>query len=113
MHEMGLMDAMLRMVSRICKEEKLEHVNKITLEVGELSGIEIHYLTDCYAAVADGTPFEQTELVVETVPGTLHCNDCDIDFPFQNQELFCPECFGRNLTPVGGRDMTIKEIEGY
>ncbi|MBQ2606605.1 MAG: hydrogenase maturation nickel metallochaperone HypA, partial [Oscillospiraceae bacterium] len=58
MHEMGLMDAMLRMVSRICKEEKLEHVNKITLEVGELSGIEIHYLTDCYAAVADGTPFE-------------------------------------------------------
>ena len=112
MHEMGLMDAMLRMVRRICKEEQLEHVSRITLEVGELSGIEIHYLTDCFDAVIDGTEFADTKLNVVTVPGVFHCNDCDIDFPFQNNELFCPECFGRNLTPVGGRDMTILEIEG-
>lgn len=112
MHEMGLMDAMLRMVRRICEEEKLEYVEKITLEVGELSGIELPYLRTGYEAVVHGTPFEDTELVVETVPGVLHCNDCDIDFEMKNQELLCPECFGRNLTPVGGRDMTIKEIAG-
>lgn len=113
MHEMGLMDAMLRLVSRICAEEKVEHVNKITLEVGELSGIELHYLTDCFAAVKHGTPFADTELAIVTVPGILHCNDCDINFPLKDEELFCPECFGRNLTPVSGRDMMIKEIEGY
>jgi len=112
MHELGLMDAMLRMVKRICAEEQLEHVDRIVLEVGELSGIELPYLYDGYEAVVHGTEWADTELVVETVPGVLHCNDCDIDFPLRNQELFCPECFGRNLTPVAGRDMTLKSIEG-
>ena len=112
MHEMGLMDAMLRMVKRISAEEKLERVDKIVLEVGELSGIEIPYLYDGFNAVIYGTDWADTKLEVETVPGVLHCNDCDIDFPLKNQELFCPECFGKNLSIKEGRDMVLKSIEG-
>ena len=112
MHEMGLMDAMMRMVKRICEEENLTRVDKIVLEVGELSGIEIPYLHDGYDAVVHGTEWEKTKLEVETVPGVLHCNDCDSDFPLKNQELFCPECFGKNLSIKEGRDMVLKSIEG-
>ena len=112
MHELGLMDAMLRMVRRICAEEQLAHVERIVLEVGELSGIELPYLYDGFDAVTHGTDFDGVELVVETAPGVLHCNDCDIDFPLKNQELFCPECFGKNLSIREGRDMTLKSIEG-
>lgn len=112
MHEMGLMDAMLRMVKRICAEENLERVDKIVLEVGELSGIEVPYLYDGFNAVIYGTDWADTKLEVETVPGVLHCNDCDIDFPLKNQELFCPKCFGKNLSIKEGRDMVLKSIEG-
>ena len=112
MHELGLMDAMLRVVKRVCEEEKLSRVDRIVLEVGELSGIEIPYLYDGYDAVVEGTEFAETELAIETVPGVLHCNDCDIDFPLKDQELFCPECFGKNLSIKEGRDMTLKSIEG-
>ncbi len=112
MHELGLMDAMLRVVKRVCEEEKLSRVDRIVLEVGELSGIEIPYLYDGYDAVVEGTEFADTELAIETVPGVLHCNDCDIDFPLRDQELFCPECFGKNLSIKAGRDMTLKSIEG-
>ncbi|MBO4914088.1 MAG: hydrogenase maturation nickel metallochaperone HypA [Oscillospiraceae bacterium] len=112
MHELGLIDALLRTVRRVCGEEKLERVDRIVLEVGELSGIEIPYLYDGFNAVAQGTEFEETELAVETVPGILHCNECDIDFPLKDQELICPECFGKNLSIVSGRDMTLKSIEG-
>ncbi len=103
MHELGLMDALLRTVRRVCAEEELSHVERIVLEIGELSGIELPYLYDGFADI---------ELVVETVPGVLHCIDCDIDFPLKNQELFCPECFGKNLSIKEGRDMTLKSIEG-
>lgn len=113
MHELGLMDAMLRMIRRIMREQELEHVSKITLEVGELSGIEIPYLEDGYKAVSEGTEFADTALEIVTVPGVLHCNDCNVDFPLNAQELFCPECFGKNLTPVAGRDMTLAQLEGY
>ena len=112
MHELGLMDAMLRTVRRVCEEEQLAHVERIVLEVGELSGIEIPYLYDGFQAVTHETDFADTELVVETVPGVLHCIDCDMDFPLKDQELFCPECFGKNLSIVSGRDLTLKSIEG-
>ena len=112
MHELGLMDAMMRTVRRICEQEKLEHVERIVLEVGELSGIEIPYLHDGFNAVIHGTDFAGTELVVETAPGVLHCIDCGIDFPLKDQELFCPECFGKNLSIKAGRDMILKSIEG-
>ena len=112
MHELGLMDSVVRMVRRICAEEQIGRVERIVLEVGELSGIEIPYLYDGFDAVTHGTDFADTELVVATAQGVLHCNDCDLDFPLKNQELFCPECFGRNLSIKAGRDMTLKRIEG-
>ncbi len=112
MHELGLMDALLRTVRRICAEEELTHVERIVLEIGELSGIELPYLYDGFDAVTRGTDFADTKLVVETVPGILHCNDCDMDFRLKDQELFCPECFGKNLSIKSGRDMLLKSIEG-
>ena len=50
MHELGLMDAVIRTVDRIIKEENLTHVGKIVLEVGELSGTVPHFITDCFEA---------------------------------------------------------------
>lgn len=111
MHEMGLMDAVLRTVTRVCEEEHVQTVHKITLEVGELSGVLPHFLKECYEAIIDDTPYEHTELAIETVPGTLWCNDCRMEFPADINDLTCPECFGRNLTPIKGRDFMIKEIE--
>ena len=113
MHEMGLIDAIVRMVDKIVQDEGLEGVKKITLEVGEISGVVPHFLAECYEAVVDGTPYEKTELVIETVPGTFRCNDCEMDFPADVEHLYCPDCFGRNLTPVAGKDLTLKEIEAY
>ena len=113
MHEMGLIDAIVRMVDKIVQDEGLEGVKKITLEVGEISGVVPHFLTECYEAVVDGTPYEKTELVIENVPGVFRCNDCEMDFPADVEHLICPDCFGRNLTPVAGKDLTLKEIEAY
>lgn len=113
MHELGLMDAVIRTVGRIIKEEELTHVRKIVLEVGELSGVVPHFITECYEAVVADTKFQDTELVLEIVPGIARCNDCDIEFRINVEELSCPVCFGNNLTRVAGKDLTIKEIEAY
>lgn len=113
MHELGLMDAVIRTVGRITKEGNLTNVRKIVLEVGELSGTVPHFITDCYNAVVADTEYENTELVIEIVPGIARCNDCKIEFRIDIEELCCPTCHGKNLTPVDGKDLTIKEIEAY
>ncbi len=113
MHELGLMDAVMKTVDRITKDEHLSHVNKIVLEIGELSGTVPHFITDCYKAVVADTQYEDTELVLEIVPGIARCNDCQIEFRIDIEKLSCPICDGRNLTPIEGKDLIIKEIEAY
>ena len=112
MHELGICDALLKMVDKIAKDEQLEVVSRITVEVGTLSGVVPKYLEDCWEAVVDGTPYEGTQFVVEVLEGKARCLDCGRDFTAGlNDRLICPHCGGDKLTPVSGRDLTLKEIE--
>lgn len=111
MHELGICDALLKMVDGIAKEEELEGIKKITVEVGTLSGVVPHFLSDCWVAVSDGTPYENTEFVVEVLPGMAGCLDCGAEFVADLENLVCPECGGKKLNPLSGRDLTLKEIE--
>ena len=108
---MGITDAMLKMVDRIVRDEGLTQVSRITVEVGDLSGVVPRFLSDCWEAVADGTAYEKTELKVVSVPGTLRCEDCKAEFAADLENLKCPTCGGWKLTPLTGRDLTILEIE--
>jgi hydrogenase nickel incorporation protein HypA/HybF len=112
MHELGLLDAMLRTVDGIMAEETdVTDVARITVEVGELSGAVPKFLYDCWEAVREGTKYAGTELVVKMVPGTAKCMDCGAEFHINLDTMRCPECGGAKLTPLTGRDMTITEIE--
>ena len=111
MHELGICDALLKMVDRIAKDEQLDGISRITVEVGTLSGVVPKYLEDCWVAVTDGTPYMNCEFVVETVEGTAKCFDCGQEFAAGiNDKLVCPFCGGNKLVPVSGRDLTLKEI---
>ena len=104
------MDAVLRMVDRVCADEGVDQVDTIVVEVGELSGVLPHFLRECYEAIIDDTPYEHTRLEIETVPGTLYCSDCGLEFRPNLDDLRCPQCLSRKLTPRSGRDFMLKEI---
>ena len=110
MHELGICDAMLKMVRGIMKDEEIETVNRITVEVGSLSGVMPNYLADCWVAVTDGPELEDAEFVVETLDGTARCMDCGAEFVADLNDLSCPECRGQKLMPLTGRDLSLKEI---
>ena len=55
MHELGICDALLKMVRNIAKEEELEEISRITVEIGTLSGVVPAFMADCWVAVTDGT----------------------------------------------------------
>ncbi len=111
MHELGICDALLKLVGNIARDEQLEGVKSVTIEVGSLSGVVPAYLKDCWVAVSDGTAYEKTELFVESVPGEAQCLDCGERFTADLNRLICPKCNGTKLTPLSGRELTLKEIE--
>ena len=111
MHELALCDAMLKMVRDISREQALEGVRSITVRVGTLSGVVPRFLTDCWAAVTDGTEYDGVPLRVETEAGRARCLDCGAEFVADVEDLSCPDCGGKKLMPLTGRDMTLQEIE--
>ena len=112
MHELGLCDYILKTVDRVAKEEALTEVRSVTLEVGLLSGVVPRFMEDCWQAVVDGTPYENTALVIETINGIARCLDCGHEFSADLERLYCPKCVSRRITPVTGNDLSLKEIVG-
>ena len=111
MHELGIGDAVLKTVDGIARQEQLTFVSRVTLEVGMLSGVVPAFLTDCWQAVIDGTPYQDTALAVETINGIARCEYCGHEFSANLEKLYCPKCAGTRLTPLTGTDLMIKEIE--
>lgn len=110
MHELGICDAMLRMVREIARENQINKIQQITVEVGTLSGVVPAYLEDCWVAVTDGTDMDGTKLQVEVLEGSARCLDCGLEFKADLEDLSCPKCRGKKLLPVSGRDLSLKEI---
>ena len=110
MHELGICDALLKMVRSVAKEQALQEIQRITVEVGSLSGVVPAYMADCWEAVTDGTELEGVEFVIEELKGTARCLDCGREFPADVEHLRCLSCGSEKLTPMTGRDLTLKEI---
>ncbi len=88
MHELGICDALLKMVRGVAKEQALQEIQRITV----------------------GTELEGVEFVIEELEGTARCLDCGREFPADVEHLRCPSCGSEKLTPMTGRDLTLKEI---
>lgn len=112
MHEVGIISAMLKTLERVMEEEGLTHVDKVVLEVGELSGVVPRYMEECFPAAIYKTPFEDLKMEMEVIPGVIQCLDCEAEFPVRDEALRCPECGSDKIKPAGGTGFVIKEIHG-
>ncbi len=110
MHELGVISSMVKTIEEIIKEEGFTEVQKLVLEVGELSGVIPHYMEVCFPAAVYKTFMENTILEMETVPGIVRCKDCGREFNATAQDFTCPECGSHNMEILSGNDVMIKEI---
>ncbi len=110
MHEIGVVTAMVNTVVHYCEENQVAQVAEIVVQIGELSLVLPEYVEQLYPMVADGTMLQDTELIIETVPGMAICEDCDDVFNVIQHEGVCPSCGSRNKTVLSGRDFSIKEL---
>lgn len=114
MHEVGIISAMLKTIEGVMEEENLTRVEKIVLQVGELSGVLPHYMRECYPAAVYKTRFQDTKLELDIVPGIARCLVCGEEFNGLKYDLTCPKCGNRDkFERLSGHELIIKEIQGY
>ena len=112
MHELGLVNYVVREVSRIAEENQVRKLHSVTLEFGEVSGIVPSYLHSYWDWYTKKFPlFEGTKLICETVPAITRCDDCLRNYPTVEHGKTCPYCGSGNTWLLQGNEMNIKQIE--
>jgi len=71
MHELGVLTQVVRTVTRIAKENKINKIQFISLDVGESSSFVPVFLEKLYPVAIDQNPLlENSKLKIHMVPGT-------------------------------------------
>lgn len=111
MHEMSLCEGILQIIEDQSRANSFNRVKRLRLEIGRLSGVEISALRFGFDVVMRGSPAEGAELEIIELPGKAYCFGCGETVEVDTRLSSCPKCKGNQLTPAGGDEMRIKDME--
>jgi len=109
---LGVVFYVVKDVKKLAEENKVERVNSVTLEIGEVSTVIPSYLTDCWkwAVAKEEGPIKNAELIIETIDAVTFCEDCEKQYPTVEYGKTCPHCGSEHTYLLTGNQFTIKEI---
>lgn len=111
MHEMGIVTHVAKTVEALAKENGIEEVLSVTLEIGEVSGIMTDYFTDCWNYFRAKRPvIAKASLVIETIPAVTRCEACGGIYPTTEYGRTCPHCGSDKTVLLQGNEMKIRDI---
>jgi hydrogenase nickel incorporation protein HypA/HybF len=123
-HELALSQSVLDVVLDCARAERLRSISQVVLEVGTAAGVTASGLRSCFELVAEGTPAEGAELVVELVPIRVRCRQCGLEYEpewsmptfatrwTRSRQAICPSCGNTASEIVVGREVRIRSCTG-
>lgn len=110
MHELGVVMEVVKTVSRFAEQNRLQKIDTIVLQIGQLSSMIPKYVEACYPAAVDGTALELTKLKIETVPANGLCKSCHEVFNVLEHKSQCPRCDSQEWGLLTGKEFVVKEV---
>ncbi|MEG1790564.1 MAG: hydrogenase maturation nickel metallochaperone HypA, partial [Oscillospiraceae bacterium] len=104
MHELSVVREALRTVDAFAKENGIDVIDTIVLQIGELSGVVPAYVEELYPAVVYETQYQNTKLKIEVEEGNAVCRKCKRVFNVIKNEGFCPHCGEKDAEVISGRE---------
>ncbi len=113
MHELGIVYEVIKIVDQFVIENQLTKVEKIVLEIGQLSQAIPRFIEECYPAAVSETAYEETKLEIVTLPAMGLCNGCQNEYNIVTHRKVCPECEAEDFKLISGQEFNIKEIVAF
>ncbi len=112
MHELGVVFYVIRDVKAVAEANHVSRITRVTLEIGEVSGVVHELLEDCWKWAIKKEPLmDEAQLEIETIPAVTFCEDCKQEYETVRYAKICPYCGSENTFLVRGDEFLIKEIE--
>ncbi len=113
MHELGIVYEVIKIVDKCVDENNITKVDKIVLEIGQLSQAIPRFIEECYPAAVSETPYEDTKLEIIVLPANAECKECSDIYNVIEHRKICPKCGGEKYNLVSGEEFNIKEIIAF
>ena len=113
MHELGIVFSIIKEVENIAEKNKVKHVDEVTLEIGEVSGVVPKYLTDCWKWAVDNRSkyMGGCKLKIITLKAKTFCENCEGTYETVKHGKICPYCKSDKTYLLTGRETNIKDIK--
>ena len=116
MHELPVIENILKVVLAHAVKHRVKRVVAIHLEVGELSDLEDQWMQHYFDYLSKGSPAEKAQLMIERIPARLQCNQCGKVFPFvivRDEKNVCPACAAGDGRLISGQGYFVKNLEAF
>lgn len=110
MHELSIAESLMSLIVENARKSGARSVTKVSIVVGNLSGIVADSLKFCFDEVKRSTVAKGAELVVNEVSATAYCVKCETQFTVGQYVFNCPDC-GEVVIPSGGKELYLKDME--
>ena len=111
MHELGVVFRIIDDLTELGKENELEKIHSVTLQLGEVSGVVPSLLEDAWKWASNRTELmKDSELIIETLPAVTFCEDCKSEYETVTYGKICPNCGSEHTYLLKGNEFMIKEI---
>ncbi|AIB14839.1 [NiFe] hydrogenase nickel incorporation protein HypA [Azospirillum argentinense] len=111
MHELSLCERLLELLEEQSRRHAFHRVTRIKLAVGQFACVDPDALRFAFDVIRRDTLADGATVDIHQPPGLVWCEDCAREREVPTRIAPCPACGGLRLTPRGGDDLTLVELE--
>ena len=111
MHELSIVEALVKTVMEKAEEGKAVKVKSVYLVVGELSGVLTEAVEFYFSFLTKDSIAAGASLFFVQPPTQVKCRNCGTVYNPENLNLTCPQCKERKVEIISGRELYIESME--
>ena len=111
MHELSLCQDLIGQVTELARKHSARSVASVTVQIGQLAGVEPQLLETAFTIARAGTVAEQAEMITEMVAPRVLCNACGCESEVTPSSLLCSMCGENDTRLIRGNELILARVE--
>ena len=110
MHEKSLVKSLLTQVEQLRVDNHATYVDRVTVEVGPLSGVEPELIRSAFDEVASEQFEVAPVLDIRLIQLQIRCRSCLHEASVEGLTLQCPECKSSKVQVIRGDEFRLIDV---
>jgi hydrogenase nickel incorporation protein HypA/HybF len=111
MHELSLATEVINLAEREAKKAIALSIREITIEVGDLSGVEADAFEAALGLISRDSVLDKSRIRIIMTPGKGRCIACNYEFEMNHRMATCPKCKAFPSEVHGGQEFRVLSME--